>query len=57
MICSWTTKILNIGAPPGAVTLTVILMAIASMPTSNEGTTEFPAHFVLLKRKHKTCVR
>ena len=57
MICLWTTKILNIGAPPGAVTLTVILMAIASMPTSNEGTTEFPAHFVLLKRKHKTCVR
>ena len=25
-------------------------MAIASMPTTNEGTTEFPAHFVLLKR-------
>ena len=33
-----------------------ILMAIAFMPTSNEGTTEFPAHFTLLKQKHKTCV-
>ena len=35
----------------------MILIAIASIPTSNEGMTEFPAHFALLKRKHKTCVR
>jgi len=33
----------------------MFLMAIASMPTTNEGTTEFPAHFALLKRKRKTC--
>ena len=32
----------------------MILIAIASMPTSSEGTTEFPAHFEILKRKHKT---
>ena len=31
-------------------------MAIASMPTSSEGRTEFPAHFALFKRKQKTCV-
>ena len=31
-------------------------MAIASMPTSSEGRTEFPAHFALFKRKHKACV-
>ena len=33
-------------------------MAIASMPASKyEGTTEFPAHFAVLKQKRKTCVR
>ena len=32
-------------------------MTITSMPTTNEGTTEFPAHFALMKRKRKTCVR
>jgi len=31
----------------------MILVAIACMPTSNERTTEFPAHFALLKWKHK----
>ena len=31
----------------------MILMAITSMPTSNEGTTEFPAHFAFLKRNVK----
>ena len=39
------------------VTKLMILMAIASVPTSNEGTTEFPAHFALLKQKRETCVR
>ena len=34
----------------------MILMAIAFMPTSNKGTTEFPTHFALLKQKCKTCV-
>ena len=37
------------------VTKLMILMAIASVPTSNEGTTEFPAHFALLKQKRETC--
>ena len=31
-------------------------MAVASMPATIEGTTEFPAHFALLKRKRKTCL-
>jgi len=35
----------------------MIFMAIAFVSTSNEGTTEFPAHFALLKQKHKTCVQ
>ena len=39
------------------VTKLMILRAIASVPTSNEGTTEFPAHFALLKQKRETCVR
>jgi len=33
----------------------MILTAIASMPTFNEGMTEFPAHFALLKLKRKKC--
>ena len=33
----------------------MILMTIASMPTSNEQTTKFPAHCVLLKQKLKAC--
>ena len=31
----------------------MILIAIASMPTSNEGTTEFPAYFAILKQNIK----
>ena len=34
----------------------MILMAIACTPTSNERTTEFSAHFALLKWKRKMCV-
>ena len=34
----------------------VILVAIASMPTSNEGTMEFPSYFALLRWKRKTLV-
>ena len=44
-ICSQATKILKL----------MILKAIASVPTSNQGTTEFPAHFALLKQKCETC--
>ena len=32
-------------------------MAIAQMSTSNEGTTEFPAYFAVLKQKRKMCGR
>ena len=34
----------------------MILMAMACTPTSNEQTTEFSAHFALLKWKRKMCV-
>ena len=33
----------------------MILMTTASMPTSNERTTKFPAHSALLKQKLKEC--
>ena len=33
----------------------MLLMTIASMPTSNEQTTKFPAHSALLKQKLKAC--
>lgn len=35
----------------------MIFMAMAFIPTSNEGATEFPAHLALLKHKHKTCAQ
>ena len=47
-ICSRVTKIQN--SKPAWAPQTYD-------PTSNEGVTEFAAHFALLKRKHKTCVR
>ena len=44
MICSWATKILN--------------KEPAWAPKSYDSYgNRFPAHFALLKQKHKTCVR
>ena len=42
-------------SPHGRLKL-MILVAVASMPTSNERTTEFPAYFAPLRWKHKTLV-
>ena len=49
-ICQPATKLLN--KEPMKL---MILMAIASTPTSNERTTKFPPTSVLLKRKRKMC--
>jgi len=47
MICSQATKILN--KEPAQAPKSYDSMAIASLLTSSEGTTEFHAHFTFLK--------
>ena len=49
-ISSRATKILNKEPAYGCLKI-MILVTIASMPTSSEGMTEFPAYFALLKWK------